>query len=403
MHATKAAQRGDDRGDGAAQPKRASSETALTPRAFGKTVRELAEIVGGEVLRGDPAAIVRRVMPTEDALEDAVTFVTKPKYYAQLAKTRAGAVMLCPEILARGDVTVPAGVAVIGVAKPYVAFALAAQALARKVPAPSGIHRSAVIEDSATLGKDVSIGPFAYVGPGARIGDGAVLYAGAHVEAGSSIGAGTVLYNHVVVRHGCTVGERCILHPGVVIGSDGFGFAQHEDGESGACGSGEGGEKRNVKIPQLGDVQIEDDVEIGANSCVDRAALGTTLVGAGSKIDNLVQVGHNVQIGPGCILVAQSGVAGSSRLGRAVTLGAQSGISGHVDVGDHAIVYGQSGVMSNVPAGGRVMGSPSTPQAEHFRTVVRVGKLDSLYRRVKNLERAVAAQKGEPAEDGAPE
>jgi UDP-3-O-[3-hydroxymyristoyl] glucosamine N-acyltransferase len=332
-------------------------------------------------------------MSTEDAVEDAVTFVTKPKYFEQLAKTRAGAVMLCPEFLTRDEVSIPAAVAVIAVARPYVAFARAAQALARRVPAPVGIHRSAVIEEGAILGRDVAIGPFVYVGSGARVGDGAVLYAGVHVEAHAEVGAGSVLYNHVVIRHGCLVGARCILHPGVVIGSDGFGFAQDGCRES-AGGEGDGAPVQHVKIPQLGDVRVEDEVEIGANSCVDRAALGTTRIGAGTKIDNLVQVGHNVQIGPGCILVAQSGVAGSSRLGRSVILGAQSGISGHVEVGDHATVYGQSGVMENVAPGGRVMGSPSTSQAEHFRNVVLVAKLDSLYRRVKKLERALTGADG---------
>jgi UDP-3-O-[3-hydroxymyristoyl] glucosamine N-acyltransferase len=339
------------------------------------TIGELAVIVGGEVLRGDPSAVVHRVMTTEDAREDAITFVTKPKYYAMLSSTRACAVMLAPEILDRDDVRPREGLAIIGVRQPYLAFALAAQALADRVPQPVGIHRMAVVEETARLGLDVSIGPFAYVGAGAVIGEGCVLHAGAHVESNATIGAGTILYNHVVVRHGCKIGEKCILHPGVVIGSDGFGFAQHED------------PSEHVKIPQLGDVVVEDDVEIGSNSCIDRAALGTTRIGRGSKIDNLVQVGHNVEIGPGSILVAQSGVAGSSRLGRGVVLGAQSGISGHIDVGEGAVVCGQSGVMQNVEPGQKVMGSPSMPQADHFRSIVRIAKLDSLFARVKKLER----------------
>jgi UDP-3-O-[3-hydroxymyristoyl] glucosamine N-acyltransferase len=187
-----------------------------------------------------------------------------------------------------------------------------------------------------------------------------------------------VLYDHVVVRHGCVVGARCILHPGVVIGSDGFGFAQDASAERGV---------EHLKIPQLGDVVVEDDVELGANCCVDRAALGTTRLGAGSKIDNLVQIGHNVELGRGCILVAQSGVAGSSTLGDGVVLAAQAGISGHLEIGAGAMVFGQSGVMNDVEPKGRMMGSPAVPQAEHFRTLVRIAKLDSLFSRVKKLER----------------
>jgi UDP-3-O-[3-hydroxymyristoyl] glucosamine N-acyltransferase len=233
----------------------------------------------------------------------------------------------------------------------------------------------------------VAIGPFVYVGPRARIGAGAVLHPGVHVQADASVGAGSVLYDHVVVRHGCHVGARCLLHPGVVIGADGFGFAPDARGPVPV----------HVKIPQVGDVVIEDDVEIGANSCVDRAALGTTRIGAGTKIDNLVQVGHNAELGPGCILVAQSGVAGSSRLGAAVTLGAQSGISGHLRIGAGSVIYGQSGVMKDLPPSSHAMGSPATTKAEFFKSVVRQGKLDSLFARVKKLEALLDGARGADA------
>jgi UDP-3-O-[3-hydroxymyristoyl] glucosamine N-acyltransferase len=198
------------------------------------------------------------------------------------------------------------------------------------------------------------------------------------VEQGASVGAGTILYNHVVIRHRCRVGAQCILHPGVVVGSDGFGFAQ------------DGGE--HVKIPQVGDVEIEDAVEIGANCCIDRGALGTTRIGEGTKIDNLVQIGHNVQIGPRCLLIAQSGIAGSSKLGRSVILAAQAGVVGHVEIGDGARVLGQSGIMRSVEPGESMMGSPAVPQKEHFRTLVQLGKLDSLFKRVKKLERLLGTE-----------
>lgn len=345
-----------------------------------KTVAELATLVGGELLRGDGSRVVQRVMPTDRADAGAVTFITKAKYLPSLATTQAAAVILQPDLLQREDVSVPEHVAVIGAARPYVAFARAAQALAERVPAPLGVHPAAVVEPTAEVGEGVALGPFVYVGPGATIGEGAVLYAGVHVEAGARIGPGSVLYNHVVVRHGCTVGARCVLHPGVVIGSDGFGFAL--DGEVAADGA-----PVHVKIPQVGDVVLEDDVELGANTCVDRGALGTTRIGAGTKIDNLVQIGHNVELGPGCVLVAQSGVAGSSRLGRGVVLGAQAGISGHLEIGERVMVYGQAGVMHDLPPGSHVLGSPAVPKGEFFRSVARIAKLDSLFARVKKLER----------------
>ena len=345
------------------------------------SVGELAGLVDGTVVRGDPEVRVRRVMPTDLAESDAITFVSRARFIASLANTEAAAVMLAPDVAQTEAHRIPASVVIVAVERPYVAYARAAQALAGQVPAPEGWHPSAVVEPGAEVAEDAALGPFVYVGPGAAVGAGAVLYPGVHVHSGSRIGPGAVLYDHVVVRHDCRVGARCILHPGVIIGSDGFGFAQ-EPGEEGV---------HHIKIPQLGDVEVEADVEIGANSCVDRGALGTTRIGRGTKIDNLVQIGHNVQIGPGAILVAQSGVAGSTVLGREVILGAQSGVSGHLTVGDRALIHGQAGVMEDLPEGAVVVGAPAVDKREFFKTVVRTRKLGSLFDRVKELERRLAA------------
>lgn len=347
------------------------------------TVAELAALVDGELVRGDGALQISSVMPTDRAEHGAVTFVTRPEYVAKLATTAASAVIIAPDVLARNDIDIPEQVAIIAAKKPYVAFAKAAQWFAKKVPAPVGVHASAVIEDGVELGADVAIGPFCVIGRGAKIRDGAVLYPGVHVEADSSVGAGSVLYNHVVVRHGCTIGARCILHPGVVIGSDGFGFA---------LSMNEDGVPSHEKIPQVGDVVIEDDVEIGSNSCVDRGALGSTAIAAGTKIDNLVQIGHNVRIGRGAILVAQSGVAGSSTLEDGVILGAQAGISGHLTIGAGAVVHGQAGVMRDLEPKAQVVGSPAEPKRDFFRSVLRIGKLDTLFARVKKLEAAASRE-----------
>ncbi|MEQ9498122.1 MAG: UDP-3-O-(3-hydroxymyristoyl)glucosamine N-acyltransferase [Deltaproteobacteria bacterium] len=352
--------------------------------AVSTTVAELAALVDGELVRGDGALPILRVMPTDRADQGAVTFVTRPEYLAMLAGTNASAVIIAPDVLERDDVSIPEQVAVIAAKKPYVAFAKAAQLLAKKVPAPVGVHPAAVIEDGAELGADVAIGAFCVIGRGAKIGDGAVLYPGVHVEAESTVGAGSVLYNHAVVRHGCQVGARCILHPGVVVGSDGFGFALSVD---------ESGVPAHHKIPQVGDVVLEDDVEIGSNSCIDRGALGSTTIGTGTKIDNLVQIGHNVTIGRGAILVAQSGVAGSSTLEDGVILGAQAGISGHLTIGAGAVVHGQAGVMKDLEPKAQVAGTPAEPKGVFFRKVVRLTKLDSLFSRVKKLE-ALASREG---------
>lgn len=347
------------------------------------SVGALADIVGGEVLRGDPNTRVRRVMPTDLAESDAITFVTKAAYVKALGTCKAAAVMLSPA-MAESE-SIPDGVVVLSVQRPYVAYARAAQALAGRVPAPEGRHAMAVVEEGAEVADDVALGPFTFIGKGAQVQAGAVLYPGAHVHAGAKVGPGTVLYDHVVIRHGCSVGARCIVHPGVVIGADGFGFAQNPSPEG----------VEHIKIPQIGDVTVEDDVEIGANTCIDRGALGTTVIGRGSKIDNLVQVGHNVQMGRGAIVVAQSGIAGSTTLGKEVILGAQAGISGHLNIGDNALVHGQAGVMEDLKPGAVVVGAPAVDKREFFKSVVRTRKLGDFFNRVKKLEQRVPAAEDE--------
>ncbi len=336
-----------------------------------RTIGELAQLLEGTLRRGDPGVRVTRVAPTDQAGPDALTFVSKPDYLPALADTQAAAVLLSSKVL-EAPLRISEQTAIIEVRDPYRAFAQASQLLSPPPPRPMGVHPSAVVDPSANVAPDAALGPFVYVGPGAQIGPGAVLYAGAHVEAGAIIGAATILYDHVVVRHGCVIGARCILHPGVVVGSDGFGFAL--------------GAELPEKIPQVGTVVVQDDVEIGANSCVDRGALGATVLGAGTKIDNLVQIGHNVVLGRGCILVAQSGIAGSSKLGNKVIVAAQAGVSGHLTIGDGVLINGQSGVMKDVPAGQKVLGTPAIGQADAFRNVLYVHKLRKLYARVKQLE-----------------
>jgi len=350
-----------------------------------KTLEEIALLVQGRIVRGDSNTNLVSVTPLDKAEEGTLSFLTKSKYLPHLKTTKAAAVLIAPAMLEKADVAEHA--AIIEVDRPYVAFARVAQIFAPRVPQPEGIHPSAAIDESAQVHENVSIGPFVYVGPKAVVEEGVVLYPGVHLEADAKIGPGSILYNHAVVRHGCRLGAHCILHPGVVIGSDGFGFAQQPAQDPKDLENLE-----HVKIPQVGDVVIEDNVEIGSNSCVDRGALGSTVIKSGTKIDNLVQIGHNVELGRNCILVAQSGVAGSSRLKPAVTLAAQAGISGHIEIGAGALVYGQSGVAQDVGAGEKVMGTPAIAAGSFFRNSVHFAQLNKLVARIKKLEKQLLAK-----------
>ena len=350
-----------------------------------KTLEEIAQSLDGRITHGDPKTILTSVQPLDNASEGALSFITKSKYLADLEHTKASAILIAPAMLKKANP--PADLAIVEVARPYVAFARAAQIFAPKIPQPEGIHPSAVIDETAKVHEGVSIGPFAYVGPKAEVGEGAVLYPGVHLESGAKVGPATVLYNHAVVRHDCQVGSHCIIHPGVVIGSDGFGFAQQPAADPKDLDNLE-----HIKIPQVGNVLIEDHVEIGSNSCVDRGALGSTVIRAGTKIDNLVQIGHNVELGRNCILVAQSGVAGSSRLRPAVTLAAQAGIAGHLEIGEGALVLGQAGVAQNVAPGDKVMGTPAIAASSFLRNSVHFAQLNKMQARIKKLEKSIQAE-----------
>ena len=362
----------------------AATRSAATPNDArrGLSLAELGALVSGQVVRaGAPELWLSEVAPLDRAGPRAVGFVGKSEYLDALATTQAGAVLVGAALASDAQTRAPASVALVVVEQPYAAFAHVAQRLAPEPPRPRGIHATAIVDPTATLEADVALGPYVVVGARVRIGAGAVLHAGTHVHDDATIGAGATLHDHVVVRHACHVGERAILHAGVVVGADGFGFAAERRGERTV----------HVKIPQLGAVVIEDDVELGANTCVDRGALGTTRVGRGTKADNLVQIGHNVDLGPDVILVAQSGVAGSTKLGANVILGAQSGIAGHLTIGERVTVLGQAGVMHHLAADARVAGTPAVDAPQFFRGVVRIGKLDALAKSVRALEKAVVA------------
>ncbi len=328
------------------------------------SVKEIAALVGGKI-SGDENLMLTGVAPLEEATQQDATFLVNPKLLKILPTTQAGVVLL-----KHGT---PYSKTAVYVDNPQLAFAKILAILSKEKEAPREIHKTAVIAASAKIGKEVSIGANAVIEDGAVLGDqvriGALCYVGARTQ----IGKNTQLYPKVTIREDCVVGERVILHPGVVIGADGFGFAT------------EGG--IHHKIPQVGNVILEDDVEIGANSTVDRAAIGSTVVGKGCKIDNLVQIAHNVKIGRGCIIVAQVGIAGSTTLGDYVVLGGQVAVNGHIHIGDRVMAAAQSGIPNSVEAGTTVFGTPARPIAEERRIQVIVGKLPKIYNDFKKIKK----------------
>jgi len=332
------------------------------------TLAELAAELGGTVV-GDGALVIRGVAGIREASPGDITFLANARYEAHLAETRASAVICDRQ---PRDCAIP----LLQVDNPYLAFQQAVRVFRPDLyrPAP-GVHPTAVVAPDAVLGEDVSIGPFCVIEAGARLGARTVVMAGGYLGARAEVGPDGYLYPRVVVREECVIGARCILHAGVVIGADGFGFAF----DSG----------RYHKVPQVGNVGIGDDVEIGANTCVDRATTDSTRIGDGSKLDNLVQIGHNVVIGRHCIVVAQVGIAGSTQLEDYVTLGGQVGVAGHLRIEKGAMVGAQSGVSRNVKSKEVVSGYPAIPHGAWKRLSVLLSRLPPLFQKTKDLEQRV--------------
>ena len=333
-----------------------------------KTLKELAEYLTGTVL-GDETCQVSGLAPLETAGADKVTFLANPKYASKVEGTRAGAVLMAPggESYGRN---------VIEVADPYLAFAKLLTLFYVQSHHPRGVMPEACIGIAVAFGEDISIYPGAVVGDNVTLGDRCVIHAGAVIYAGVTIGDDTIIHANAVVREGCRIGNRCVIQPGAVIGSDGFGYAP--DGN------------RYYPIPQVGIVVLEDDVEVGANSCIDRAALEVTLVKRGTKLDNLVQIAHNCQIGEDCMIVSQVGISGSTKIGNHVTLAGQVGVAGHLSIGDNVIVGAQSGVPGSLSANAGYSGTPAIPHKDWLKSMAVVANLPDLRRTISSLEKRVA-------------
>ncbi|MBD3161937.1 MAG: UDP-3-O-(3-hydroxymyristoyl)glucosamine N-acyltransferase [Candidatus Eisenbacteria bacterium] len=328
----------------------------------------------GAVLHGDGEIEITGVAGIREARAGQVTFLANPKYESFVATTNASALIAARRPPGRS-------LPVLEVEEPYLAFVNALGIFSRdRLGAVPGIHDSAILGKDVVLGEGVSIGPLVVIGDGAAIGDRTVLMSGCFVGGATRIGADAHLYPNVVVREDSILGDRVVVHSGAVIGSDGFGFAR--DGES------------VRKIPQIGNVEVGDDVEIGANTTIDRATTGTTRIGRGSKIDNLVMVAHNVQIGANTLVCAQVGISGSATVGDGVTLAGQVGLVGHISVGDRVQVGAQGGVTKSIPSGESVSGYPALPHRQARRIYAAMRSLPDIVRTVRELCRRVAALEG---------
>jgi len=338
------------------------------------TVADLVSLVHGRLLQGDPSLVLRGFDALRECGPDGLSFFGNELYQKDFESTRAGAVLV-----KAGARNCPQTAAIVEVDDPVLAF----DVVVRRFGAPEvvfqpGVHPTAVIGHGVQFNPEkVCIGPYAHLADGVVLGDGSWL--GAYVSLGQDvrIGGNCRLYDHVSVREGCRLGERVVLQGGVVIGADGYGY-QFKDG-------------RHQPSRQAGIVVLEDDVEVGANSTIDRARFGATVIGEGTKIDNLVQVGHNVVTGKHCLIVALCGLSGSSRLGNFVTMAAQSGVAGHVAIGDGAILGGRSGVISNLPGGETYFGYPAKTMKEWGRQQVYAKKVPKLVERVAELEAKIAS------------
>ena len=335
------------------------------------SIGELAALLGGELI-GDAALEVGRIGGLEDADSQTISFLARPRYAAQLNTTRAGCVIVGPDLR---DAAAARGAAIV-CADPYLAFARLTQwwaARVRRAPA-AGVHPSAVVEPGARIDATASIGPLAFVAGGARIGAAAVIGAQCHVGQDAEVGVATVLKPRVVLADGCRIGQRGIVHSGAVIGADGFGFAPSEG--------------RWEKIEQLGGVAIGDDVEIGANTCVDRGALEDTVLDDGVKLDNLVQIAHNVHVGAHSAFAGCVGVAGSARIGRHCTVGGGASILGHLEIVDHVHITACTLISRSIRKPGQYSGSfPFDDNASWEKNAATLRQLHALRERIRALER----------------
>ena len=331
------------------------------------TLKEIALFLGGSIVGRDDI-VIENIRPIEEAGPGDITFIANKKYLKQLKTTAASAILAAPQTSAEGKnlVLVP---------DPYAAFGRLLSFFYPLEHSRHGISKDAYIEEGASVSPEATVFPRAYISRGAKIAKGAVIYPGVFIGSNASIGENSILYANVAVYWGSIIGKRVILHSGVVVGSDGFGFADPG--------------RENSKIPQVGFVQIDDDVEIGANCTIDRATLGKTWIGRNVKIDNLVQIAHNVVIGENSVITAQVGVSGSTKLGKSVIIGGQAGIVGHINIGDNVMIAAGSGIHKEIEPGQIVAGFPQMPYRQWLKVEACRTKLPEMRKNLSELQRKI--------------
>lgn len=333
------------------------------------SVQQIADLANG-IVEGDGDLKINTIAKIEEGRTGAISFLANPKYTHFIYNTQSTAVLVRKDFVAEQ----PIKATLIRVDDPYATVAhLLTLVQQMMTPKHFGVEQPVYISEGVDIPVDAYIGAFAYIGRGVKLGKGVKIYPQVYIGDGVTVGEGTILYSGAKVYHGCRIGNRCIIHSGAVIGADGFGFAPTEHGYD--------------KIPQIGNVEIADDVEIGANTTIDRAMMGSTRIEHGVKLDNLVQIAHNCVIGSDTVMASQAGVAGSSKVGKRCMFGGQVGIAGHITIGDNVEIAAQSGVHKSVDAGSRIFGAPAVPLKEAIRQAFYVKKLPELFATVDQLKK----------------
>lgn len=332
------------------------------------SAKQIAEYIQG-VIVGDENATVHTFSKIEEGIPGALTFLANPKYTHYIYETKASIVLVNKDFIPEGEITAT----LIKVDNAYESLAKLMTLYEMSKPKKTGIDPLASVAANARIGENVYIGPFACIEEGAVIGDNAYIHPHVTVGCNAKVGNGTILYPHVTVYRDCRIGNQCIIHAGAVIGADGFGFAPSAEGYE--------------KIPQIGITIIEDQVEIGANTCVDRATMGATIVHKGTKLDNLIQIAHNVEVGSHTVMASQVGIAGSAKIGEWCMFGGQVGVAGHIQIGDHVNVGAQSGIPGNTKSGSSLMGYPAIEPKQFARSSAVFKKLPEMYSELGRLQK----------------
>jgi UDP-3-O-[3-hydroxymyristoyl] glucosamine N-acyltransferase len=342
------------------------------------TARIIADFIKGEII-GNPDEVVTDISRIEEGRKGTLAFLANPKYEKYLYSTGASIVLINKDLQVNGQLNST----IIRVDNAYDAFTSLLELYSKSVPEKIGIEQPSFVDPTAKIGEKVYIGAFAYIGAGATIGNNVKIYPQTYIGDFTEIKANTIIYSGVRIYHGCLIGSDCIIHSGSVIGADGFGFVQQPD-------------QQYRKIPQVGNVIIEDLVEIGSNVTIDRATMGSTIIRSGSKFDNLIQIGHNVEVGENTVIVSQAGVAGSTKVGSNCMIGGQVGLAGHLKIGDNVKIGAQSGVSNNLKNGETVLGSPALDVTKQIKAMIVYKSLPEMSKKLAELEKELKLLKAKP-------